>query len=693
MKMRIWGCLIYALIILPTRGVTQSIDSTFADTVRLLNEVVVSGFANQRVLKEVPASIGFLDAKSLERFNSTNLLPAVNLVPGVRMEERSPGSYRFSIRGSLLRSPFGIRNVKVYWSGLPLTDGGGNTYLNLIDFDAVGSIEIIKGPGSSLYGAGTGGVIFLTSPGQNKKGLQFSSTFGSFGLQHHRLRYQVGSNKFKASIQYAHQQSDGYREQSAMDRNSIHTNVHYLLGKKSTLSWMSFYSDLFYETPGGLTLTQFESNPALARPGTSFSPGAVENRAAVYNKTFYSALSYDLDWSEKWSTHAGVFVSQTSFDNPSIRNYESRDETNIGGRASTQFDFAKTSYKGKIIAGLEGQYFFSPIGVYDNDLGMKTSVVQSEDELKSLQSLGFIQMELELPRNYYLTAGGSVSFLTYNFKRNNPGPSIAQSKSFNAVFSPRVALLKKINNDLSVFGSVSNGFSPPGLAEVRPSVNTFNSNLNAERGTNFELGFRGNAIDRRLQFDVTWYDFILNQTIVIQRATDGAEFFVNAGKTDQKGLEAQVVYRPKLSNQSNVSDFMLTSSYAYNHYRFVKYVQDGQDYSGNPLTGVPPVIFSLALDLALRKAWYVNVTGSFTDHISLNDLNNIYASSFTLLGLRTGYKAFWSGRVELFVGADNLLNEKYSLGNDLNAFGGRYYNAAPTRNFYAGLKVDLKDIK
>jgi iron complex outermembrane receptor protein len=44
---------------------------------------------------------------------------------------------------------------------------------------------------------------------------------------------------------------------------------------------------------------------------------------------------------------------------------------------------------------------------------------------------------------------------------------------------------------------------------------------------------------------------------------------------------------------------------------------------------------------------------------------------------------------ELFIGADNLLDEKYSLGNDLNAFGGRYYNASPPRNYYIGLKASF----
>lgn len=103
------------------------------DSVRHLQEVTVEAYAANRELKDIPASIGVLNRTDLERFSANSLVPAFNMLPGVRMEERSPGSYRFSIRGSLLRSPFGVRNVKFYWNGLPLTDGGGNTYLNLID--------------------------------------------------------------------------------------------------------------------------------------------------------------------------------------------------------------------------------------------------------------------------------------------------------------------------------------------------------------------------------------------------------------------------------------------------------------------------------------------------------------------------------------------------------------------------------
>jgi iron complex outermembrane receptor protein len=96
-----------------------------------LDSITVTAFRQQYRLHQLPASTVHLTQKDVAFMGGTSLLPAVNLVPGVRMEERSPGSYRFSIRGSLLRSPFGVRNIKIYLNNVPLTDAGGNTYLNL----------------------------------------------------------------------------------------------------------------------------------------------------------------------------------------------------------------------------------------------------------------------------------------------------------------------------------------------------------------------------------------------------------------------------------------------------------------------------------------------------------------------------------------------------------------------------------
>ena len=94
----------------------DSSNTTKTDT---LQEVQIQAFNYHKNWKEIPAAVEKITVKQVEYVGTANLLPAINTIPGVRMEERSPGSYRLSIRGSLLRSPFGVRNIKIYLNGLP----------------------------------------------------------------------------------------------------------------------------------------------------------------------------------------------------------------------------------------------------------------------------------------------------------------------------------------------------------------------------------------------------------------------------------------------------------------------------------------------------------------------------------------------------------------------------------------------
>lgn len=681
--------LLFILLLSPKGSNGQETGKSSNDTTRVLSEVVVNAYLYNRPINEVPTAVAVITQRDFERFNNTSFLPAVNTVPGVRMEERSPGSYRFSIRGSLLRSPFGVRNVKMYWNGLPLTDGGGNTYLNLIDFSAVANLEIIKGPGASLYGAGTGGVVLLNNEISTQPEIKFSTVFGSYGLQRYQVAAHGGTEKVKASVQYAHQQADGYRKQTRMRRDAVNADISFALSPKSTLSTSIFYTDLLYETPGGLTKAQFEADPKQARPPKTSPPplpGAEEAQAAVQNKTIYGGVVHEYEWNDNWSTKTGVFGSLTDFENPTIRNYEAREESNIGGRSDTQYSFDRESWQGKITFGGEYQYFFSPLAVYDNNDGAPGNI-QSDDELKSQQFLLFLQADLNLPKGFYLTIGGSTNFLKYDFAALQD-PITEQQRKFDPVFSPRIALLKKLTSTISIYGNVSKGFSPPTLAEVRPSAGTYNNTLNPERGVSVELGLRGGLFGNHLVFDINTYDFELDETIVIQRTADGAEYFVNAGQTSQKGIEAQVSWLPEM-NSRLISAFKLWSSYTYNHYRFEDYVQDGNDYSGNRLTGVAPTIALIGADVTVKKL-YLNITASYTDAIPLNDANTEYASEYFLLGGRLGYKTSVGQKLafEVFGGIDNALDKIYSLGNDLNAVGGRYYNAAAPRNFYIGLSIN-----
>lgn len=668
-----------------------------SDTTRVLDEVTVEAYRSYRPAKDVPASIGVVDAKMMTRFANTSFVSAANTVPGVRMEERSPGSYRFSIRGSLLRSPFGVRNVKFYWRGLPFTDGGGNTYFNLLDFSSVRNMEIIKGPGSSLYGAGTGGTVLLQP--DNNLGFRdgrISLMGGSCGTYQMLMSTGLGRmSKVGAppetpalhfGVHGGFQGSKGYREQSAMNRFNGGL-VFSRNTEESAFNVLVFAAQLGYETPGGLTKAQFDENPRQARPAapaTPFRPaipGAVEQKARINNKTTYIAATHDRFWNEHWSSTVGIFGSLTDFENPAILNYEVRDEGNLGTRATIDYSFGSNGDQ-KITFGAEAQVFKSDVEVSANDAGSRGALA-SEDELRSKSAFTFLQADLKLPYEFYFTVGGSANFLSYGMERTYPDTDIVR-RNFEPGFFPRIALLKKCSEVVSAYVTMSDGFSAPAFAEVLPNTGVYNSELNPERGTNYEGGLKANFFKGTLKGELAFYDFHLTDAIV---NVSGGDDYQNAGKTSQKGIEVTAAWSPKSANVG----WRLWTSYSYNYYYFVNYVREGIDYSGNELTGVPRHVIVGGVDATIGRGWYINTTVNRTDRIPLNDQNSEYADRYLLLGGRAGTRKFVRNTIgfEFYGAIDNALDVNYSLGNDLNGAGGRYYNAAPGRTYYFGLIVSL----
>jgi iron complex outermembrane receptor protein len=347
-----------------------------------------------------------------------------------------------------------------------------------------------------------------------------------------------------------------------------------------------------------------------------------------------------------------------------------------------QLSFKLSSAKGKLTFGGELQFFNSPITNYDNLQGV-TGNLQFSDELKSSLATVFAQSEFDLPNNLYLTVGASGNFISYQFNRTSTIPAIQQIRSFEPVLIPRVALLKKWSERLFTYGSISKGFSPPTLAEVRPSTNTYNDSLRAETGINYELGARGTLV-KNFSFDVVLFSLQQNETIVVQRQINGSDFFVNAGGTSQLGAEVMVSYLKELKG-SPLSSIKIWTSYTRNNFQFNTYVKNQQNYSHRNLTGTAPVVLVSGFDLKSKVGFYLNSTFNYVDTIPLNDANTDFAASYYLIGSRLGWASTVKKMpIDIWLGIDNATDQTYSLGNDLNATGGRYYNAAARRNWYVG---------
>jgi iron complex outermembrane receptor protein len=661
------------------------------DSVQTLDNVIVKVYEQNRSLIDVAAPVSVTGQAQLNRFANMSILPALNMTPGVSMEERSPGSYRLNIRGSSLRSPFGVRDVKIYLNDIPLTDPSGNTYLNQLSFYNFNSIEIVKGPASSLYGAGIGGAMLIhTLPAVWNKGVSLAYTFGSFNTNNINLNVKTGDSDHENSFNYSHQTSDGYRQQSKMRRDIGTWESVLKVNNKQTLRAYMSYSDLYYQTPGGLTLPQYNADPKQARPASGSQPGAVEAKAAIYQKTFLTGFSNEYLFNDHWHNTTSLYGSYTDFTNPGIRVYEYRKEPHFGGRSVFEYkkQIGKTAFQ--LDFGTEAQVGFFNTRDYSNKLGVADSLL-SDDNLNNWQYLFFAQANFELPHGWTITGGVSLNKSSIEDVNLSARPSTTQTRVFKSQFPPHIAVLKQLKKNVSVYASVARGFSPPTVSEVLRSDGLFGTNLQPEDGMNYELGFKGTLLHSKLFFDVSGFLFDLKNTIVQRIDTNGVYYYVNAGSTNQNGVEAYASYQLVDMPHHFISSAKVFGSYAWHDFHYGDFKQVNNDFSKNELPGAAPNVVVAGLDISSKTGCYLNVTYNYTDKIALNDANAAYAASYNLLGARLGYKKDISKKIhaEHFAAADNIFDSKYSLGNDINAAVGRYYNAAPGRNYMVGVVFRL----
>ncbi|MEO8887434.1 MAG: TonB-dependent receptor [Mucilaginibacter sp.] len=670
--------------------------SRVADTTLHLQQVTVKAYLSEQSVLNVPASVGILTPDQLKLQPENSLVPAMNTIPGVRMEERSPGSYRLSIRGSLLRSPFGVRDVKIYFDEIPLTDAGGNTYLNAIDFNSVQGVEVLKGPDGSLFGANSGGVVLLSPVNRyqvDSNYVKLGFNGGSYGLVHENVALQNKTGNNQLNINQAYETAAGYRDHSNMYRNYFQLVDKLKYGNNNSLKFLGLYSDLNYETPGGLNAAQFAANPRASRYATPTLPSAITQQIAIISKMTTGGLVNEWHINNRLRNVAAIYGTYVNFTNPFITNYEQRYEGTYGLR--TYFEYAglqHENYNWKANVGIEWQQTHSSINDYDNNKGVRGNP-QTLNKINTDQHFIFARYAADIFKRLHVEAATSLNYYHYNFQNIYPQAQAGFTpRNFTPQLMPRVALSYHINDNFIWRASVSRGYSTPTTAEILPSTNIINTDLQAQIGWNYETGFRLRDKDDRFLLDASVFYYKLQNAIVRRLNPDDTEYYLNAGGTNQPGLELALSYwLIKQNDASFIRGLQFSESFTVSKFAFTDYIVAGVNYSNNQLTGVPRTVAISSVQLRFPQSLYLFVQHNYTASIPLNDGNTVFANKYNVVQAKAGWQHALSrkNRLDVYAGVDNLFNENYSLGNDLNAVGNRYFNPAALRNFYAGFNVSF----
>ncbi|MEC3876001.1 TonB-dependent receptor [Chryseobacterium salviniae] len=655
------------------------------DSAQLISEVQIDAYKKPAAFISSTKSVSVVSQNLLNQNPPERMLESINQIAGARMEERSPGSYRISLRGSTLRSPFGVRNVKVYLDDFIFSDASGNTYFNVISPELIKRMEIYKGSESGDYGAVTGGTVLLKTSDSEKTSANIS--VGSYGTFNQSFDFSKQLGKHFVEIFQNYYQTDSYREQSKVIRKQIFLKDHFQYSQKGHLKAMILYADLDYQTPGGLTLEQMQVNRKQARPGTKTLPGAEEQNAGIRNKMILAGLSNEYHFSPDFSHFILIQGSYVDFENPFITNFENRFEKNFAMRTHLNFEKNWERISLEYRLGFEGGINDIFIKNFDNNRGTEGSP-QNFDKIKTTSGFYFLSQKLNIADKLFTDISLSLNSNAYEWERLFPRNENGNFR-FKNQWLPNFGFSYILGKGFSVRAKVGKGNSAPTNEEIRASDQQFNNELRPEYGWNKEAGIC-KQFGNSLFVEGSYFDFRIKDAIVRRQNDAGQEFFVNSGATVQKGVE--VLLESNSFNLKNNIFSELKFRFSGSFYRFIfeNYRQNDSDFSGNDLTGVPRTTVNSLVNFILFKKLSVDYSHFYTSKIPLNDANSVWSEPSLVGNIQFRFPfELDKTKVNLFLQIQNLYNEEYVSGFDINAFGNRYYNPAAKRNFVFGVKADF----
>ncbi|MBF0597308.1 TonB-dependent receptor [Faecalibacter rhinopitheci] len=671
-------------IYLPILFFSQNSKAQNNDSIQQLNEVVIESFQRKTLQFESTTSVNQINSDLLKLNHPERLLESFNFIPGTKMEERSPGSFRLSLRGSTIRSPFGVRNVKIYFDDFLLTDATGNAYLNLIEPQFIKNIDIMKGPQGGEYGSETGGIVLLQSNQNNN--IKANVGTGSFGQFNESIQVGKRLGKHGLQIGQSHYQSNGYRDQSKIKRSSLFLKDQWKYSPSNEINLMLLYTAMDYETPGGLTLEQMNNNRKQSRLSTPTLPSAKDQKTGIINKTLLAGINHILNINEHWKQFTLIQTSYTDFQNPFISNFEKRKENNIQGRSYIDYKNQINDVTLNTRIGTEIGYNSTEFQNYDNNLGEKGNP-QKFDNLQTLNGSFYASQHINFTNKWFVDASLSLYTTKYNWETIFPDFEEGKRK-FKNQWLPQLGINYILTPTFSVRGKIAKGISSPTTEEVRSSNQKIQNNLNAEHGWNKEIGLRKKF--NQWTIELSAFNYRLKEAIVKRQDDAGNDYFINAGGTMQNGIEWSIESKKFTFNHAifNGLNFVL-NGHVYD-FKYKDYQVGSTNYSNHNIPGISKFSIQSYIGFDFLNNYKFNYTNYYNSSLYLNDANTVKEKDYIIGNMLVEYNYNLNGKkLNLYLGINNLYNSKYSSGYDLNAFGNRFYNPAATINYTIGSKFIL----
>jgi iron complex outermembrane receptor protein len=657
--------------------------ATFQDTTALTGEidaVTVTAFRAPYNLRNTPAPINLIVPELLQTGSALTPVEALNQVPGVLMHHGTLSTNRLTIRGIGSRTSYSTNKIKAYFGEIPLTSGDGETALEDLENSAIQRVEIIKGPSSSLYGAGLGGTLLFHPKNLKNNFVQHQTTIASFDTYKNTLEAGTTTSNLDLYALGSILNSQGFRENNSTNRGNFLLHSNYFFSEKVTLGALLKFTKMKGYIPSSLDYPTFQDHPEKAAANWK----GIEGYEA-YTKG-QAGISLTVLPAKQSKISLAGFGSFREADEPRPFNLLKENSDYLGLRGYYQKSLGNEAVKTTFTVGAElfrEKYNWS---TWSND--NPENALSDNNEKRAYENF-FAQLELNFNNRFFLSAGANGNLTRFDYTDNylNDGDQSGE-RSYNPVFSPRIGANYRMSNIFSVFGNASHGFSTPSFEETLLPEGQINPDIKPESGWNLEAGVRANW-NNRLQASISYYRIYIKNLLVARRTGEDAYVGVNAGKSLHPGLEAEL--RWELLNPATSPSLVLSGNATIANYHFQDFVDDENDYSGNLLPGTTRNTWLLAINFRPvenihLKAWY-----RYTGKMPVDDANSDFTNPYGLTNFEAGFqKDFSKVRLELKAGVQNIFDVHHAAMLAVNApsFGDslpRYYYPGNPRNYFVSV--------
>jgi Fe(3+) dicitrate transport protein len=633
--MRYTALSILSLFALPLWSQQQ--DTTATGTLVNLNEVVLQAkviFGSKFEAKNRTGSAYYISPKEIERFNYTDVTRTLRTVPGVNVVEEDGFGLRpnISLRGT---SPERSSKITLMEDGVliapaPYSAPAAYYFPTIARMQAV---EILKGSSQVQYGPfTTGGAInMLSTEVPESFGGFLNTSYGSF--QSGRLHAQLGDSRkhFGYAVEYLNYNSNGFKAldgggDTGFDKNDLvakfRVNTNPEGNLPQALEFKFQYSDESAdETYVGLTEEDFDATP--------FRRYAGSQRDLMTTEHTQFTLTHTLNFSED------IRLTTVAYRNNFKRNWYKLNDLTLGGEkvgiASILEDpltyapyyevvsgssdspadalALKNNNREYLSTGIQTKFDMHWTGentFHDVEIGLRYHY-DEEDRFQWIDDYAMLDGSLVLTTagipgtdaNRISDARAFAAFTTYKFKYGNltltpgvryenmtlsrlnygstdpdrTGEELSQRENQVDIFIPGMGFNYNFEN-ISVFGGIHKGFSPPGNEEGQQPEES----INYELGTRFSYaGFSGEIVGF-----FNDYSNLLGSDLAATGGTGSLDQF-NAGEVNVGGLEVLLNYN--LLPNSEKFILPLTFGYTYTDTEFQNSFGSEDDLWGEVTAG------------------------------------------------------------------------------------------------------------